>query len=61
LHEPNHRVLNDVERLVAIANVHERNAVRSRFDVAQESLDLCSRDKSPLPAEARFALSDTQC
>jgi len=60
-HEPDHRILNDVERLVAIADIHDRDAIRARLNFAQERLDLSSRIQSPLPVEACRMPSDAQC
>ena len=48
-------------RLVAIANAHLHDAIRTRLDLAQERLDLSSRLQSPLPIEARLTHSVAQC
>jgi hypothetical protein len=60
-HEPNHCILHDVEGLIAIAYAHQSDAIRTHFDILQESLDRSTRIQSALPIEADLLSSDSQC
>jgi hypothetical protein len=60
-HEPNHRVLNDVESLVTVTDLNHRDPVRTTLDLTQKRLDCSTRIQRALPVEACLFVSDAQC